>query len=104
MAMDNFDKEKLDAIDDMDALKAQFTGSLEGQSMTADVMDTVLARFNVEQYVSKGSKFDPTMHEAVFTVKDPAQENDIVAVEMQTGWKIGEERILRAAKVGIVKN
>lgn len=40
--------------------------------MTAEVMDTVLERFNVTQYVSKGSKFDPKLHEAVFTVKDPS--------------------------------
>jgi molecular chaperone GrpE (heat shock protein) len=39
----------------------------------------------------------------VFTVKDPNMDNDTIAIEMQTGWKIGE-RILRAAKVGIVKN
>lgn len=66
-------------------------------------MDAVLARFHVEQYPAKGEKFNPNLHEAVFTVKDPNMENDTVAIEMATGWKIGE-RILRAAKVGIVKN
>ena len=71
--------------------------------MTAEVMDTVLARFNVKGYDSKGMKFDPSLHEAVFTVKDPNLENDTVAIEMNSGWKIGD-RILRAAKVGIVKN
>lgn len=66
-------------------------------------MDAVLERFHVTKYESKGEKFDPKLHEAVFTVKDPSMSNDMVAVEMQTGWKIGD-RILRAAKVGIVKN
>ena len=47
-------------------------------------------------------KFDPTLHEAVFTVKESELENDFVAHTMQTGWKIGD-RVLRAAKVGIVK-
>ena len=70
--------------------------------MTAEVMDSVLARFNVTQYESKGKKFDPKLHEAVFTVQDPNLDNDMVAVEMNSGWHIGE-RILRAAKVGIVK-
>jgi molecular chaperone GrpE len=46
--------------------------------------------------------FDPKLHEAVFTVKDSEFANDYVAVTMQTGWRIGD-RILRAAKVGIVK-
>lgn len=65
-------------------------------------MDNVLRRFNLEQYDPTGSAFDPKLHEAVFTVKESEYENDHVAVVMQTGWKIGD-RILRAAKVGIVK-
>jgi len=70
--------------------------------MTAEVMDKVLLRFNLEQYDPKGNPFDPKMHEAVFTVNESEFDNDHVAITMQTGWKIGE-RILRAAKVGIVK-
>lgn len=70
--------------------------------MTADVMDKVLARFNLEQYDPKGKEFDPKMHEAVFTVNESEFQNGYVAVTMQTGWKLGD-RILRAAKVGIVK-
>ena len=31
-------------------------------------MDKVLARFNVTSYDPKGEKFDPQLHEAVFTV------------------------------------
>jgi molecular chaperone GrpE len=70
--------------------------------MTADVMDAVLERFHVKQYPAKGEKFDPKLHEAVFTVNDPNLDNDYIAIEMSTGWKIGD-RILRASKVGIVK-
>ena len=84
-------------------MREQFEANLDGQVMTADVMDKVLARFQVESYNPEGQKFDPTLHEAVFTVKDPSKEEDTVAIVMQTGWKIGGDRILRAAKVGIVK-
>ena len=70
--------------------------------MTADVMDKVLGRFKVTQYDPKGQKFDATLHEAVFTVAESENENDTIEVVMQTGWKIGD-RVLRAAKVGIVK-
>ena len=70
--------------------------------MTAGVFDKCLERFNVVQYDPKGELFDPKLHEAVFTVAKSEQENDTVAIVMQTGWKIGD-RILRAAKVGIVK-
>jgi molecular chaperone GrpE len=43
------------------------------------------------------------LHEAVFTVKEADVADNTVAVCMQTGFKIGD-RILRAAKVGVVKN
>jgi molecular chaperone GrpE (heat shock protein) len=36
-------------------------------------------------------------------MKDPNIDDNHVGLVMQTGWKIGE-RVLRAAKVGIVKN
>ena len=70
--------------------------------MTAEVMDRVLERFKVVHYDPKGEKFDATLHEAVFTISQSKQENNTIEVVMQTGWKIGE-RVLRAAKVGIVK-
>lgn len=36
--------------------------------MTADIMDNVFRRFQLEQYDPKGQKFDSTLHDAVFTV------------------------------------
>lgn len=89
--------------EDLEALKASFKANLEGQKMTATVMDTCLSRFNISSYDSLDQKFDPTMHEAVFTIPDKSKEVDTVGVEMQQGWKIGD-RILRAAKCGIVKH
>ena len=65
-------------------------------------MDSTLKRFGVIQFDPKGEKFDPNIHEAVFTIPEHKQDNNTVAEVMQTGWKIGE-RVLRAAKVGIVK-
>lgn len=70
--------------------------------LTAEVMDNVLKRFQVTQYDPKGEKFDAKLHEAVFTVPKSENPNDTIDVVMQTGWKIGD-RILRAAKVGVVK-
>jgi len=43
------------------------------------------------------------LHEAVFTVNEADAEAGTIAVVMQTGFKIGD-RVLRAAKVGIVKH
>lgn len=101
-AVENTDKEAMMAETDIEALKEKFEATIEGQQLTADIMDRVLGRFKLEQYDPAGEPFDPKMHEAVFTVAQSEQENDTVAITMQTGWKIGD-RILRAAKVGIVK-
>ena len=66
-------------------------------------MDKILARFEVVQFNPLGEKFNPNMHDAVFMIKEESEfQNDHVGSVMVTGWKIGE-RVLRAAKVGIVK-
>ena len=70
--------------------------------MTSTVMDATLKRFGVTQFDPMGEKFNPNIHEAIYTIPESQQENNTVAQVMQTGWKIGE-RVLRAAKVGIVK-
>lgn len=68
LAVENTDLEKIKTEEDMNHLKEQFEASINGQIMTAQVMDHCLERFNVVQYDPKGEKFDPNLHEAVFTV------------------------------------
>lgn len=80
---------------------------VKGQEMTAEVMDKVLKQFDVVQFEPLGEKFDPMVHEAIFTIPAVAPgmdkyQNDHIGDVMQSGWKIGD-RVLRAAKVGIVK-
>jgi len=71
--------------------------------MTIGVMDRTLSRFEVEQFEPLGEKFDPNVHEAVYMMPESGDiANDHVGSVMQSGWKIGD-RVLRAAKVGIVK-
>ena len=56
--------------EDIDQLKALFKSNVEGQQLTAQVMDQCLQRFNIITYESVGEKFDPKLHEAVFTIPD----------------------------------
>ena len=102
MAEQNTDLEQILKEGDIEALKAKFKANVEGQQLTAEVMDRVLERFELVQYDPVGQKFDPKLHEAVFTMQQSEYENDHVAVVIQSGWKLAD-RILRAAKVGIVK-
>ncbi len=71
--------------------------------MTSSVMDKVLKRFGVVQVDPKGEKFDPNQHEAMFMMPNPEMDDGLIGEVMQSGWKIGD-RVLRAAKCGVVKN
>jgi molecular chaperone GrpE len=68
LALENTDVDAVKKEKDLAALKQQFESNIEGQVMTAEVMDKVLGRFNVSHYDPQGDKFDPKLHEAVFTV------------------------------------
>ena len=48
LALENSDREGCLALDDIDALKERFSANLDGQYMTADVMDRVLERFELK--------------------------------------------------------
>ena len=93
---------KIDEQNDLTELKKHFSQIQKGMEMTSHVMDSTLKRYGVIQYDPKGEKFNPQSHEAVFMMQDPVMENNTVGQVMQTGWKIGD-RVLRAAKVGVVK-
>ena len=47
MALENTDRDAITAEEDLQKLKDQFGANLDGQVMTADVMDKVLQRFDV---------------------------------------------------------
>lgn len=93
---------KIEEETDIAKLKEFFEQILKGNEMTNHVMDQTLKRFGVVEYNPKGEKFDPNIQEAVFMTQDPNYDNGVVSEVMQTGWKIGD-RVLRAAKVGVVK-
>lgn len=82
MALEYTDLEAIKGEEDIEAIREKFLASCEGQNMTAEVMDKVLERFKVVQYDPKGEKFDPTLHEAVFTVQQSELANDHVEIVM----------------------
>ena len=71
--------------------------------MTSKCMDSVFKRFEILPDFPEGEVFDPNKHEAVFMAPIPDKKDNTIIEVAQTGWKIGD-RVLRAAKVGIVKN
>jgi len=102
LASQHIKKINIEETKDLDELKGHFKNIVKGMDMTSHVMDNCLKRFQVVQFEPLGEKFDPNIHEAIFTLPESEHPNNHIGVVMQSGWKIGE-RVLRAAKVGIVK-
>jgi len=62
----------------------------------------ILERHGVRRFEPMGEKFDPSNHEALFELPDPATPNGTIVQVVEAGYMIGE-RVLRPARVGIAK-
>lgn len=70
--------------------------------MTQGGLLNILKKHGITEYKPLKEKFDPTKHEAVFDYEDTELTPGTVGQVLQTGFKIGE-RVLRPAKVGVIK-
>ncbi|KAI1003729.1 hypothetical protein K3495_g4481 [Podosphaera aphanis] len=89
------------AVDDRTDLVALY----EGLKMTETVLMSTLKKHGVERFDPSvaGEKFNPNEHEALFMSPVPGKEDNTVFQTQQKGFKLNG-RVLRAAKVGVVKN
>ena len=76
---------------------------LAGVAATQRDLMAALERHGIVKMTPLGEKFDPNLHEAMFETAFADKENGTIIEVVETGFMIGE-RLLRAAKVGIVKN
>ena len=118
-AIQNFAKDLVDSVDNLDRalimgqekLKAaegrepseDLKNFYEGVKMTESNMLQTLQKHGLERFDPEGQKFDPNEHEATFMTPMPDKEENTVFHVQQKGFKL-KGRILRAAKVGVVKN
>ncbi|KAI0804914.1 GrpE-domain-containing protein [Xylaria sp. FL0064] len=75
----------------------------EGIKMTETSMLQTLSKHGLDRFNPEGEKFNPNEHEATFMTPMPDKEDNTVFHVQQKGYKLNG-RILRAAKVGVVKN
>lgn len=75
----------------------------EGLKMTESILIQTLAKHGLERLEPEGTKFNPNEHEATFMAPQPDKEDNTVFFVQQKGFKLNG-RVLRAAKVGVVKN
>jgi molecular chaperone GrpE len=108
-SVDNLDRaltmvptEKLDVAEKSEHLQ-DLANLYEGLKMTETILMQTLAKHGLERLEPVGDKFNPNEHEATFMAPQPDKEDNTVFHVQQKGFKLNG-RVLRAAKVGVVKN
>ncbi|KAH9908146.1 GrpE-domain-containing protein [Xylariomycetidae sp. FL2044] len=117
-AIQKFAKDLVDSVDNLDrALQMgkekldteegqknqELANFYEGVKMTETNMMQILAKHGLERFHPEGEKFNPNEHEATFMTPMPDKEDNTVFFVQQKGFKLNG-RVLRAAKVGVVKS
>ncbi|KAJ4424517.1 GrpE, mitochondrial [Gnomoniopsis sp. IMI 355080] len=119
-AIQNFAKDLIDSVDNLDRAlsmvpEAKLTSEeksedlqdlanlCEGLKMTDGILQNTLKKHGLERFDPVGEKFNPNEHEATFMTAQEGKEDNTVFFVQQKGFKLNG-RVLRAAKVGVVKN
>ncbi|MCJ1350141.1 MAG: Mitochondrial matrix cochaperone [Icmadophila ericetorum] len=77
----------------------------DGLKMTERILMQTLAKHGLERFdpSEKGERFDPNLHEATFQTPMQGKEDGTVMMTQQKGFLLNG-RVVRAAKVGVVRN
>lgn len=121
-AIQKFAKDLVDSVDNLDRALAMVPAEkltaeeksedlrdlialYDGLKMTDSILMSTLKKHGLERFDPsvEGEKFDPNQHEATFMTPMEGKENNTVFHTQQKGFKLNG-RVLRAAKVGVVKN
>ena len=89
-------------VDSEDSNKKHFKALYEGVDMTRKILHNTFEKFSITEYSPLNEKFNPQLHEALFTYDDPEKEDGTVGQVTSTRYKI-KDRVLRPAKVGVIK-
>lgn len=108
-SVDNLDRalimgqEKIKALEGTQQKNEDLANFYEGVKMTEGLMLQTLTKHGLERFDPEGEKFNANEHEATFMAPQPDKEDNSVFHVQQKGFKLNG-RVLRAAKVGVVKN
>lgn len=102
-SVDNFGH-ALGAFNEEDIKKTKEINDLyTGVRMTRDVFFGTLRKHGIERIDPLGEEFDPNKHEATFQAPQPGKKPGTIFHVQQLGYTLNN-RILRPAKVGVVKH
>lgn len=96
--VDNLDR----AIESAKHLENTKDNLFEGVKLTKNCLDSIFSRNNIQKVNPLAQKFDPNVHEALFQYEDSSQTPGTVGNVAAPGY-IMYERVLRPAKVGVIK-
>ena len=110
----NFAKDLLSAADnlrravesgpsDLEGADASVKNLIVGVEMTEKELLNALEKNGVRKIDPAGEKFDYNFHQAMFEVETDKEEPGVVMQVLQPGYAI-EDRVLRAAMVGVSKS
>ncbi|KAI0407126.1 GrpE-domain-containing protein [Xylaria palmicola] len=118
-AIQRFAKDLVESVDNLDRaltmglekmkveegkeVNADLNSFYEGVKMTENNMLQTLSKHGLDRFSPEGEKFNPNEHEATFMTPMPNKEDNTVFHVQQKGYKLNG-RVLRAAKVGVVKS
>ena len=116
-ALQKFAKDLIESVDNLDRAltmvptdkltkdNAELVSLHDGLKMTERILMQTLKKHGLERVdpAENLEKFDPNVHEAVFQAPQPDKEDGVVFHTQQKGFMLNN-RVLRAPKVGVVKN
>ena len=75
----------------------------EGILLILNSFEKTLENFNIVPINPTGQEFDPEKHEAVSTVNNSGEKDNIVSNTLERGWSLNE-RVIKPALVVVNKN
>ncbi len=76
---------------------------LKGVQMTEKQLSTAFEHNGIQKMQSLGVVFDPNLHKVIQEVEDDTKEAGTIVQELQTGYTISGDRVLREAMVIVSK-
>lgn len=99
--IDDF-KRAFESLKESKKLKDDYKSFSEGMRLVYSNLKSLLESYGIEDFTSKGEKFDPSKHEAVHVIEADDEKEGEILEETETGYKI-KDRVLRPAKVIVAK-
>lgn len=76
---------------------------LKGVEMTQKQLHTVFEKHQIQKMETVGIVFDPNLHKVIQEVEDDTKEAGTIVQELQSGYTISGDRVLREAMVIVSK-